>query len=265
MTETSVPTALYHVYGDEDLLLYIGVSNNFGRRWTEHAKKQPWWPDLRRQTVLWYPSRPEAEDAEEAAIKAEKPRYNIVHNRAVAGRIRRGPVRNIKDIPGRDLPTSVEGTWIPVRIPDGENAPVGLLDFPMPRGARRPSHFTCAERTLSDVATVEAMLAEMPEKQRECARLKIECWRLEYEIISALWKSLDDLNALAADCEGRPRILVAIRDARADIRRRLGIPCPCCKDTPPAGMTCQECGGAGRAYASPRRGYPAIASAGSAA
>ena len=36
-------TGLYHVFGIADLLLYIGVSNNFGRRWTEHAQKQPWW------------------------------------------------------------------------------------------------------------------------------------------------------------------------------------------------------------------------------
>ena len=36
------PTALYRLFGDADLLLYIGISDDFGRRWKEHAKTQPW-------------------------------------------------------------------------------------------------------------------------------------------------------------------------------------------------------------------------------
>jgi predicted GIY-YIG superfamily endonuclease len=36
-------TALYHVFGDADLLLYIGISKDFGTRWKQHAKVQPWW------------------------------------------------------------------------------------------------------------------------------------------------------------------------------------------------------------------------------
>ena len=44
-------TALYRIWGNADLLLYIGVSNSFGRRWAEHAKTQPWWDEKRRLTV----------------------------------------------------------------------------------------------------------------------------------------------------------------------------------------------------------------------
>jgi len=73
-------TALYRVFGDADLLLYIGISNSFGRRWTEHAKRQPWWDEKRRLSVDgWFDSREDAEDAETAAIKAEKPKYNKRH------------------------------------------------------------------------------------------------------------------------------------------------------------------------------------------
>jgi hypothetical protein len=69
--------ALYRVFGEADLLLYVGISNSFGRRWREHAKKQPWWGEMRRLTVdCWYPSRAEAEEAETAAIKADTPKYN---------------------------------------------------------------------------------------------------------------------------------------------------------------------------------------------
>ena len=73
-------TALYRVWGDGDLLLYIGISDDFGRRWREHAKAQPWWDEMRRLTAdIWYDRREDAEDAEAAAIKAEGPKYNKKH------------------------------------------------------------------------------------------------------------------------------------------------------------------------------------------
>ena len=79
-TEVLEETALYRVYGEADLLLYIGISNDFGRRWKQHAKRQPWWAEMRRLAVdEWFDSRPEAEEAETAAIKAEKPKYNKQH------------------------------------------------------------------------------------------------------------------------------------------------------------------------------------------
>jgi hypothetical protein len=64
-------TALYRVYD--------GISKDFGSRWKTHARNQPWWPEVRHQTVTWYDSRKEAEAAETAAIKAEQPKYNIAH------------------------------------------------------------------------------------------------------------------------------------------------------------------------------------------
>jgi hypothetical protein len=76
----AVPTAVYRLFGGDDLLLYIGVAKYFGRRWHQHAQAQPWWPEVRRQAVDWYPSRAEALAAETSAIKAEFPRYNVAHN-----------------------------------------------------------------------------------------------------------------------------------------------------------------------------------------
>lgn len=78
----SAPTALYRLFGDDDVLLYIGVAKTFGVRWHQHTQSQPWWPEVRRQTIDWHPSRAAAEDAERAAIKAERPKYNVVHNSA---------------------------------------------------------------------------------------------------------------------------------------------------------------------------------------
>lgn len=72
-------TALYRLFGSADELLYIGISSRFGQRWREHARAQPWWPEVERQTVDWFASRELAAAAEAQAIKSEGPRYNVVH------------------------------------------------------------------------------------------------------------------------------------------------------------------------------------------
>jgi GIY-YIG catalytic domain-containing protein len=72
-------TALYRIYDTAGDLLYVGISKDFGYRWKQHAKAQPWWPEVQRQTVEWHPDRPTAAASEVAAIEAEKPRYNITH------------------------------------------------------------------------------------------------------------------------------------------------------------------------------------------
>jgi hypothetical protein len=77
-------TALYRMYGDANRLLYIGISKNFGMRWQKHASTQPWWPQVKRQTIDWYDSREEARAAELAAIPAEKPLYNKYDTRPIA-------------------------------------------------------------------------------------------------------------------------------------------------------------------------------------
>lgn len=82
MTEAVTPerTALYRIWGENDLLLYIGISKDFGGRWKQHARIQPWWGEMQRLAVDgWYDYRVEAEVAEELAIKAERPKYNKTH------------------------------------------------------------------------------------------------------------------------------------------------------------------------------------------
>lgn len=79
MSEPKERTALYRVRGEADVLLYIGISNHPGIRWNGHLLEQPWWDELRTLTVEWYESRPEAEDAEKAAIRAEQPKYNVTY------------------------------------------------------------------------------------------------------------------------------------------------------------------------------------------
>lgn len=80
----AVPTALYRLFGDDEALLYIGIAANFGDRWQRHGRQQPWWPEVRRQTVEWHPDRDSAEDAEAQAIRNERPRYNVIYNQDTA-------------------------------------------------------------------------------------------------------------------------------------------------------------------------------------
>lgn len=79
MSAESGRTALYRIRGEADLLLYIGITWSVPIRWNAHERKQPWWSELRSLTVELYDSWEEAEAAEEAAIKAEHPKYNKRH------------------------------------------------------------------------------------------------------------------------------------------------------------------------------------------
>lgn len=62
--------------------LYIGISNEPLRRVLEHGKTQPWWPHVTGWAVderVFY-SEADARAAERAAILAELPLANAVHN-----------------------------------------------------------------------------------------------------------------------------------------------------------------------------------------
>jgi hypothetical protein len=72
-------TALYRIRGEDDALLYIGISNCVPIRWNGHERVQPWWDELRSLTVEWCETREEAEAAEKAAIRAEQPKYNVTY------------------------------------------------------------------------------------------------------------------------------------------------------------------------------------------
>lgn len=73
-------TALYRFFDAEDVLLYVGITNHVGRRWDDHIRKRPWWNDIERQTVNWFPSRSAAEEAEKLAIQTEDPLYNVTYS-----------------------------------------------------------------------------------------------------------------------------------------------------------------------------------------
>lgn len=74
------PHGLYRFFDATGHLLYIGITADLPTRLGDHNEKKPWWTEVASVTVEHYPDRPSVLQAEKAAIKAERPRYNIEHN-----------------------------------------------------------------------------------------------------------------------------------------------------------------------------------------
>ena len=221
-TEASERTALYRIFGDEDLLLYIGISDDFGRRWNQHARVQPWWDEMQRQTVEWLGSREEAEDAERVAIKAEKPKYNIIHAEPRPPRTRAAsPV----PVPREGRPTGLNWLFAPKMLPG----------------------FGPAAMTLRDPGTIDRLVKALPEEeQRKKARLFLEFHRIWHESSRVMLRTLAEARAMEQSDD--PRIAEAGRKMRQRMTKLLFEDCGCCNGNPPAGMTCGECGATGTAY-----------------
>lgn len=110
--------ALYRFYDTDGHLLYVGVTLDPSARWKTHSKDKPWWLDVANITVELYPSRSTVIDAERAAIIAERPRYNIVHNHGRPD--------------GTTIPTAQLDRLLPIQV--GDWAALGLKDGRCPVG-----------------------------------------------------------------------------------------------------------------------------------
>jgi predicted GIY-YIG superfamily endonuclease len=75
---------LYRFFDADDVLLYVGITLNPAARWPRHKRDKPWWYEVRTITTELHPSREAVLQAEQAAIKAEEPRYNVIHNENAA-------------------------------------------------------------------------------------------------------------------------------------------------------------------------------------
>ncbi|GGM27783.1 hypothetical protein GCM10011608_10740 [Micromonospora sonchi] len=72
--------ALYRWFDGDDTLLYIGITNDPHVRQSSHAKKSSWADFAVRGAIERFASREKAEAAEKAAIEAERPLFNHMHN-----------------------------------------------------------------------------------------------------------------------------------------------------------------------------------------
>lgn len=72
-------TALYRLFDGHHALLYVGISNNPRKRWTNHAFLKTWWNLVAYKEVEWFDSRDEAEAREREAVQRERPRFDATH------------------------------------------------------------------------------------------------------------------------------------------------------------------------------------------
>lgn len=73
--------ALYRFFGADGALLYIGIALQPFARMGQHRREKSWWGEVATVAIEHHVSRADALAAERLAIKAERPRYNVVHNR----------------------------------------------------------------------------------------------------------------------------------------------------------------------------------------
>jgi excisionase family DNA binding protein len=72
-------TALYRCHDERGDLLYVGISIGALGRLAEHQRTSHWFDYIATVSVEWFSTRLEAEAAERAAIRTEKPRFNVAH------------------------------------------------------------------------------------------------------------------------------------------------------------------------------------------
>ena len=68
---------LYRMFSADNQLLYIGITLNISHRFAVHRSTKSWWTDVVDIRVEHFASRAELEAAEDAAIAAEQPLYNV--------------------------------------------------------------------------------------------------------------------------------------------------------------------------------------------
>lgn len=74
------PTTVYRFYDIDSRLLYVGLTSTAQSRWHHHERNKTWWPHVWSIDTAHFPTRESALQAEERAIRAERPIFNIQYN-----------------------------------------------------------------------------------------------------------------------------------------------------------------------------------------
>lgn len=77
---TNKATFLYRFFDADDVLLYVGITDNLSERTFNHAMSSSWMDFAVRSTIERYKTRREAEKTEVEAIRSERPLFNVAHN-----------------------------------------------------------------------------------------------------------------------------------------------------------------------------------------
>ena len=76
----SAPHFVYRLYGADGAVLYAGCTHDVTRRLKGHAATQPWWLEVAWHAAEGPFTRTDGLARECAAIRAERPRYNVRDN-----------------------------------------------------------------------------------------------------------------------------------------------------------------------------------------
>ena len=98
-TDAHYPACVYRALADDGSPLYIGFTEDLPGRLTRHVAKSPWIGEVTRWSFTAYGSVSQAAAAEVAAIRSERPKYNVVHNREP--RAKKSPVPGVERKMGR--------------------------------------------------------------------------------------------------------------------------------------------------------------------
>ncbi|MEU9578820.1 GIY-YIG nuclease family protein [Streptomyces chilikensis] len=72
-------TALYRFFDEQDVLLYVGITDRLTVRFREHSHHSKWWPLAVSHRVEWLAGRALADRTERQVIREEKPLFNVLH------------------------------------------------------------------------------------------------------------------------------------------------------------------------------------------
>lgn len=78
--KANTATFLYRFYDADDVLLYVGITDNLLERTWSHARASTWMEFAVRSTVEQHAKRGDAEEAEITAIRGECPLFNQAYN-----------------------------------------------------------------------------------------------------------------------------------------------------------------------------------------
>lgn len=77
---TTKETSVYRHYDSDNILLYIGISQDFLSRTFMHKRSAHWWRQIATIKVEHFSAREDAEIAEKLAIIKERPIFNTTYS-----------------------------------------------------------------------------------------------------------------------------------------------------------------------------------------
>lgn len=86
---------VYRLYSESGDLLYVGATKNLRVRMTQHRTDKAWWPEVaeQRTIIAAFETEEDAAIAEFAAIRGERPRYNVASTGNRRPQMYRSPTR----------------------------------------------------------------------------------------------------------------------------------------------------------------------------